>query len=288
MSRRERTIARLAVLPGAGWLLALFVAPFVLVLAVSVATTDIVGRPVYGWHLEAYRLIFSNDFVVTFGRSIGYAAATTVVCLVLGYLVAYTVARYGGRYRSAIILLALLPWFVDYLIRIYSWIQIVGNGGVLNSVAHALGVDRNIDLLGHTPTVIGGLVYNFLPYMILALYTSIDQLDARVIEAGRDLYSSPVTTLLRVTIPCTLPGILSGCLLVFLPAVGDFATAQLLGSPDQYMIGNIIYTQVQTPGALPVGAGLTVLLVTLLAVLALAGAAVSTPWWRRLGVSVAR
>ncbi|TQS44783.1 ABC transporter permease [Cryptosporangium phraense] len=274
---KQKTLARLSLLPGSAWLIALFVAPFGVVLAVSLATTDIIGRPIYGWHTDAYRLVVDGGFLTVFARSLGYAAATTAICLVFGYLAAYTVARYGGRYRNALLLLVLVPWFVDYLIRIYSWIQLVGNGGVLSSV-----LGRNADLLGHSYTVIGGLVYNFLPYMILALYVSIDQLDASVIEAGRDLYGGPVATMFRVTIPCTLPGIGSGCLLVFLPAMGDFATSQLLGSPDQYMIGNIIAGQAQTAGALPVGAALTVLLVGLLALIALLGAAVSIPWRRRL------
>jgi spermidine/putrescine transport system permease protein len=138
-------------------------------------------------------------------------------------------------------------------------------------------------VIGHSYTVIGALVYNFLPYMILALYVSIDQLDGSLIEAGRDLYGGPVVTLFRVTIPNTLPGIGSGCLLVFLPALGDFATAQLLGSPSQYMIGNVISGQVTTPGALPIGAGLTVLLVGVLALVALLGRAGTLPWRRRLG-----
>lgn len=279
---KQKVLARLALLPGSAWLLALFLAPFVLVVMVSVATTDIVGRPVFGWHLDAYKLIFDDNFASVFGRSLYYAAAATAICLVFGYTAAYTMARYGGRYRNALLLLVLIPWFVDYLIRIYSWIQIVGSGGVLNSVMHALGFGGQVDLLGHSYTVIGGLVYNFLPYMILALYVSIDQLDASLIEAGRDLYGSPIITLLRVTVPCTLPGITSGCLLVFLPAVGDFATAQLLGSPNQYMLGNIIANEINTTGALPIGAGLTVLLVGALAALALLGMAVSTPYRRRL------
>lgn len=281
----RHTLARLAVLPGFFWLLVLFVAPFVVLFAISVASTDIVGRPIYGWHLDSYQMIADGHYGSIFLRSLGYAGATTVVCLVLGYVVAYTVARHGGPHRSLIILLILVPWFVDYLIRIYSWIQLVGNGGVLTHILNTLGLSGSADLLGHASTVIAGLVYNFLPYMILTLYLSIDQLDKRLIEAGQDLYASPATTLFRVTIPCTVPGIISGCILVFLPAVGDFATTQFLGSPPQTMIGNIIAAQVQTPGALPVAAGLTVLLVTLLAALALAATVTSMPLRRKLGIT---
>lgn len=282
---KQKFLARLALLPGSAWLLALFVAPFVLVLMVSVATTNIVSQPVYGWYLGTYRLIFTSNLTTVFLRSLSYAAVTTVICLLLGYTAAYTVARFGGRRKNLFLLLILIPWFVDYLIRIYSWIQIVGQDGVLDGVLSVVGIPHNLDLLQHGYTVIGGLVYNFLPYMILALYVSIDQLDASLIEAGRDLYGGSFATLVHVTLPCTLPGVTSGCLLVFLPSIGDFATAQLLGSPNQYMIGNIIFNEVQTPGGLPIGAGLTVVLVAFLVMLALIGMAVSSPWRRRLGAA---
>ncbi len=284
---RPHLLARLAILPGFGWLLALFVAPFLMLFVISVASTDIVGRPLYGWHPDSYQIIADGNYGSVFARSLGYAGATTVICLLLGYAVAYTIARHGGRHRSLLILAVLVPWFVDYLIRIYSWIQLVGNGGILTRVLNAIGLTGSTDLLGHSGTVIAGLVYNFLPYMILTLYLSIDQLDPRLIEAGRDLYASPATTLLRVTIPCTVPGIISGSLLVFLPSVGDFATAEFLGSPPQTMIGNIITTQVQTPGALPVAAALTVLLVTVLATLAVAAIVASIPLRRKLGMTLA-
>lgn len=284
----RHAVARLAILPGFAWLLALFITPFIVLFVISVATTDIVGRPIYGWHLDGYQMIADGNYAGVFARSVGYAAVTTVICLLLGYVVAYTVARHGGRHRSLIILGVLVPWFVDYLIRIYAWIQLVGNGGVLARLLNAVGLTGSADLLGHSSTVIAGLVYNFLPYMILTLYLSIDQLDPRLVEAGRDLYASPAATLLRVTIPCTVPGIVSGCILVFLPSVGDFATAEFLGSPPQTMIGNIITAQVQTPGALPVAAGLTVLLVAVLAALALAAVVISIPLRRKLGMTHAQ
>jgi spermidine/putrescine transport system permease protein len=274
---KQTTLARISLLPGTLWLLLLFVAPWAVVVAVSLATTNILGLPVYGMHFGNYSQIFQPDVLGVFWRSLEYAAIATACCLVFGYATAYTVARYGGRYRHLIILLVLVPWLVDYLVRIYSWIQILGQGGVLNSLAHALGVTSNVDLLGHTYTVIGGLAYSFLPYMVLAVYVSVEQVDDSVIEAGRDLYGSAASTFVHVTLPCTLPGILSGSMLVFLPAIGDFATAQLLGSPDQYMVGNIISNDASTPGGLPISAGLTVLLIAVLGVVALAYLAAVRP-----------
>jgi spermidine/putrescine transport system permease protein len=280
---KQATLARVSLIPGTIWLLALFVAPWAVVVAVSLATTNLLGLPVYGFHPQTYQQIVQPDILDVFARSLGYAALATAVCLLLGYTTAYTVARYGGRYRHFLILAVLVPWFVDYLIRIYSWIEIVGQGGLLNSLVHALGLHASVDLLGQSYTVIGGLAYNFLPYMVLAVYVSVEQLDPSVLEAGRDLYGTAWSTFTHVTVPCTLPGILSGCVLVFLPAVGDFATAQLLGSPNQYMVGNIISGDANTPGGLPISAGLTVLLIGVLGVAALAYLAAARPL-RRSGV----
>jgi spermidine/putrescine transport system permease protein len=274
---KQTTLARISLLPGTLWLVVLFVAPWAVVVAVSLATTNILGLPVYGTHFGNYSQIVQPQVLGVFARSLSYAGITTVVCLLLGYTTAYTIARYGGRYRHLIILLVLVPWLVDYLIRIYSWIQIVGQGGVLNSLVHALGANVNVDLLGHTYTVIGGLAYSYLPYMVLAVYVSVEQLDDSVLEAGRDLYGGAWSVFTHVTLPCTLPGVLSGSILVFLPAIGDFATAQLLGSPDQYMVGNIISNDASTPGGLPISAGLTVLLIGVLGVVALAYLAAARP-----------
>lgn len=264
---RQRTLARLALIPGSAWLLVLFVVPWGVVVAMSLATTDILGLPVWGFHPGNYSQVFQPHFIPVFVRSLLYAASATAVCLLLGYTTAYTIARYGGRFRHGLVLLVLVPWFADYLVRIYSWIGIVGEGGLLGGALSKLGLaSSNLDLTGHAYTVIGGLAASFLPYMVLPLYATIDQLEDSILEAGRDLYGSAVGTFIHVTLPCTARGIVAGCLLVFLPACGDFATAQLLGSPEQYMIGNLIATEVTTPNALPIGAGLTVLLVAVLAI----------------------
>lgn len=278
---KQTTLARISLLPGTLWLLLLFVAPWAVVVAVSLASTNILGLPVYGTHFGNYSQIVQPDVLGVFWRSLEYAALATAACLLFGYATAYTVARYGGRYRHLLILLVLVPWLVDYLVRIYSWIQILGQGGVLNSLVHALGANLDVNLLGQTYTVIGGLAYSYLPYMVLAVYVSVEQLDDSVLEAGRDLYGSAAATFRHVTLPCTLPGVLSGCLLVFLPAIGDFATAQLLGSPNQYMVGNIISDDASNPGGLPISAGLTVLLIAVLGIVALAYMAAARPLVRR-------
>jgi spermidine/putrescine transport system permease protein len=265
---REKTLARLLLIPGTIWLLLLFVVPLGLAVVVSFATTDIVGMPVYSFHPENYHLVFNPLFARVFLRSLFYAGSATVICLVLGYSTAYTAARFGGRYRNLIILLILLPFFVDYLVRIYSWIVILGTGGVIPSLLKTVGVGGHfgLTLTGNSYAVILGLVYNLIPLMILPLYVSIERMDPALIEAGKDLYGTPRSTFFHVTLRYTVPGIASGCLLVFLPATGDFATAQLLGGPQQYMIGNLIQGRLSIYGGLPLGAGLTVVLICVLGV----------------------
>ena len=265
---REKTLARLLLIPGTIWLLLLFVAPLALAVVVSFARTDIVGMPVYGFHPDNYRDVFDPLFIRVFVRSLVYAGSATIICLILGYATAYTAARFGGRYRHAIIVLVLLPFFVDYLVRIYAWIVILGNGGLISTLLKTAGIGGpfGVTLTGSAYAVVLGLVYSLLPLMILPVYVSIERMNPQVIEAGKDLYGTPFATFFHVTLRYTVPGIASGCLLVFLPAVGDFAAAQLLGGAGQYMIGNLIQGRLVTYGGLPMGAGLTVVLIGVLAV----------------------
>jgi len=259
---------RLLLLPGALWLVLLFVIPFGVVVAMSFGTTDIIGRPIFGWHPENYALVVDPSYVPVLVRSAIFAVTTTVLCLLIGYPVAYMIARYGGRYRNLLVVLIILPWFADYLVRIYAWFVILGNQGIVNGVLHAIGMPGNPPILFlNTPmSVIGGLVYDYLPYMILPIYAALERMDPSVIEAGKDLYGSPVRTFLHVTWPYTITGVIAGALLVGLPAVGDFATAQILGGTNTYMIGNLIQDSFQN-GDWPFGSALTVVLMAILSIL---------------------
>jgi spermidine/putrescine transport system permease protein len=268
---RQTSIARVFLIPGTLWLVALFLVPLGLVVGVSLATTDVVGRPVYGLHFENYHQVFQSLFIPVFLRSLEYALATTVGCLAIGYPTAYTIARFGGRYRNMLILLVILPWFVDYLVRIYAWFELLGQDGLVSTALQKLGLAPavGVSFLGTSYAVVGGLIYSYLPYMILAVYVAVESLDPALIEAGKDLYGTPRATFLHVTLPNTLAGVVAGCILVFLPASGDFATAQFLGGPEQSMIGNLVQSEMTITGAAPLGAGLTVVLVVLLAVVIL-------------------
>lgn len=269
MTATANRLWRWLLLPGALWLLVLFIAPFGVVILVSLGTTDILQRPVFGWYPENYAQVFDPLFIPVILRSALFAMVTTVLCLVIGYPVAYMIARYGGRFRNLLIVLIILPWFADYLVRIYAWFVILGNEGIVNGILHAIGLTGNPPIIFlNTPfAVVGGLVYDFLPFMILPIYASLERMNPSLIEAGKDLYGTPLQTFLHVTWPATVQGVVAGAVLVGLPAVGDFATAQILGGPNTYMIGNLIQDQFTNGGYWPFGAALTIVLMILLSLL---------------------
>lgn len=248
--------------PGTIWLVLLFVVPLAIIVVVSFATSNIINRPVLGWHPDNYSQVFQLLYLRLLLRSLGYAGLTMTLCLLVGYPVAYTVARFGGRRRNLLIALVVLPWLIDYLVRIYAWVVILGNDGLVNGLLHRLGVAGTPPVqLTNTPlAVITGLVYSYFPLMVMPLYATLEQLDPSLIEAGKDLYAGPRRTFWHVTLPNSIQGVVAGCLLVFLPAVGDFATAKLLGGTSTYMIGNLISDQFQESGVWPFGAAITVVL----------------------------
>jgi spermidine/putrescine transport system permease protein len=254
-------------LPGAVWLLLLFAIPCLLVLALSFGYVDDLGRAVYSTRTNNYSAAFDPIYIPVLLRSILYALITAVLCLVIGYPVAYYIARYGGRYKSALIALLVLPFFVNYLVRTYAWVALLADEGLINNGLTSLGViDSPLRLINTPGAVIGGLTYGYLVFMILPVYGSIERLDRSVIEAGKDLYGTPLQTFLHVTLPQTKQGILAGSVLVFLPAVGDFVSAQLLGGPSTYMVGNLIQDQFFAANNWPFGAALTVVMMLFLSV----------------------
>jgi spermidine/putrescine transport system permease protein len=254
-------------LPGGIWLVALFLIPCVLVLALSFGYVDDLGRAVYSTETANYAAAFDPIYVPVLLRSILYAALTTLLCLAIGYPVAYYIARYGGRYRNALIALLVLPFFVNYLVRTYAWVALLSDEGLVNTGLSDLGlIDDPLRMINTPFAVIGGLTYGYLIFMILPVYGSIERLDKSVIEAGKDLYGSPFQTFLHVTLPQTKQGILAGAVLVFLPSVGDFVSAQLLGGPDTYMVGNLIQDQFFAANNWPFGAALTVVMMLFLSI----------------------
>jgi len=245
--------------PGALWLAFFFAVPFGIAIAISFGQAAEFGGVIYGWHPENYADALDPLFAPILLRSVGYAAATALLCLAIGYPVAYTIARFGGRWKNALIALILLPFLINYLVRTYAWVALLSDEGLLSNIA-----GRPLGIINTPVAVIGGLVYGYLGFMILPIYASLERMDPALIEAGKDLYGGPRQTFWHVTWPQTLPGVLAGALLVFLPAVGDFVSAQLLGGPDTYMIGNLIQQQFYGADNWPFGAALTVVLMAFL------------------------
>jgi spermidine/putrescine transport system permease protein len=255
------------ILPGGLWLLLLFLVPLVFVLALSFGYVDELGRAVYAFELSNYADAFDPVYLPVLLRSVLYAAATAAICLAIGYPVAYYIARFGGSRKHILIALLVLPFLVNYLVRTYAWVALLADEGLVNNAIVDLGLrDQGIQMINTPWAVIGGLAYGYLAFMVLPVYASLERLDPSVIEAGKDLYGSPLRTFLHVTLPQTKQGILAGCVLVFLPAVGDFVSAQLLGGPDTYMVGNLIQDQFFAASNWPFGSALTVVMMLFLSI----------------------
>ena len=200
---------------------------------------------------------------VQFVRSAEYAGAATVIALAISYPLAYWIAFRGGRWKNLFLLCVIAPFFVTYLIRTLAWETILADDGFVATTLrhlHVLGADGR--LLATSIAVVAGITYNFLPFMVLPLYVSLEQIDGRLIEAAQDLYASKPKAFLRVTLPLSLPGVFAGTLLTFIPAAGDFINAQLLGTPRQYMIGNVIQSQFLAVRDYPSAAALSFVLMT--------------------------
>jgi spermidine/putrescine transport system permease protein len=249
----ENRFASAFLVPGGLWLLLLFVTPLCFLLAISFGYTDDLGEAIYSTRLDNYERLVDPDFLPVLFRSVGFALAAVVLCLLIGYPVAYYIAIFGGRWKNTLIALVVLPFFVNYLIRTYAWIALLGDDGMVNGV-----LDSSVRFLNTPYAVIGGLVYGFLAFMILPIYASLDRMDPALIEAGKDLYGGPWQTFRHITLPHTIQGVLAGSVLVFLPAVGDFVSASLLGGPEEVMVGNLIQQQFQASDNWPFGAALTV------------------------------
>ena len=259
----DRFAARFLI-PGGLWLLLFFAVPLGIVVALSFGSPGELGGAVYGFNPENYSARVRPAVragAAALGRLRG--GARWCSASLLGYPVAYYIARFGGRHKHVLIALVVLPFFVNYLVRTYAWVAILSDEGLVNGLLNSLGIET-VQFVNTPWAVIGGLVYGYLAFMILPLYAALDRMDPSLIEAGKDLYGSGWQTFRHVTWPTTFQGVLAGSVLVFLPAVGDFVSAQLLGGPDTYMVGNLIQQQFFGAEDWPFGAALTTLMMLFL------------------------
>ncbi len=266
-STMRRALGGIALVPGVVWLALFFLVPLAMMFVVSLgsrgeADSLILDRP----SLDNYARALDPVFLPTFWNSIRYAVATTVLCLVIGYPIAYWISRYGGRNKTLLLIIVMLPFWTSYLIRTYAWMTILSDYGVVNSILSELGLTSEpIILLNTDFSVILGMTYGFLPFAILPLYVSIDRLDPALVPAARDLYSSGRAAFLHVTLPLTMPGVIAASILTFIPALGDFVTPDLLGGTESTTIAKIIQELFLQGRDWPYGAslGFLVMVVTL-------------------------
>ncbi|MDK1475133.1 ABC transporter permease [Streptomyces sp. 549] len=273
--RRRRATAYWLLLPAGLWLAVFFVAPLFYQASTSVQTGSLEEGYRVTWHFATYWEALQN-YGPHFLRSFGYAATATVLCLVIGYPLAYLIAFRAGRWRALLLVMVIAPFFTSFLIRTLAWKTILSDGGPVVSVLGAVGVLDVTSWLGLTSesrvlatplAVVCGLTYNFLPFMILPLYGSLERIEPSLHEAARDLYATPATTFRKVTFPLSLPGVVAGTLLTFIPASGDYINAQLLGSPNEQMVGNAIQKQFLNVLDYPTAAAMSFLLMALILVM---------------------
>jgi spermidine/putrescine transport system permease protein len=242
-SGRRRFAPYLLLAPGLVYLVVFFLVPMYYLAKTSLEQGSLELGYTFSWAWSNYGNAISA-YQTQFLRSIEYAGIATIISLLVSYPLAYWIAFRGGRWKNLFLLLVIAPFFVTYLIRTLAWETILSDDGLVVKILrdiHVLGPSGR--LLATSAAVIAGITYNFLPFMVLPLYVSIEQIDTRLLDAAHDLYASRIQSFLRVTLPLSLPGVFAGSMLTFIPAAGDFVNAQLLGTPQQYMIGNVIQSK---------------------------------------------
>jgi spermidine/putrescine transport system permease protein len=248
-TRRRSLLPYLLLAPGLLWLAVFFVVPALTLVSTSLFSGSLEAGYVLTWEFGNYPLAWSQ-YAEQLGRSFLYAGLATALALLIGYPLAYTIAFKAGRWRNVLLILVIAPFYTSFLIRTLAWKIILSDNGAVVEWLERLGVLQVLSVVGLTApdrvlatplAVVTGLTYNFLPFMVLPLYASLERLDPRLVEAAGDLYASPFTAFRRVTFPLSLPGVVAGTLLTFIPAAGDYINAQLLGSlPATAMVGTVI------------------------------------------------
>lgn len=262
----RRTLATLA-LPATLWLVIFFALPLLLVLIISLMQRGRYGGVVAAFSLDNYGRLLNPTFLTIFVNSLEMAVVTTVLCLLLGYPLAYFIARARSGLRNALLLLVIIPFWTNFLVRTYAWMIILRQEGLLNIALQGLGLTREpVDLLFTPTAVIIGLVYGYLPFMVLPLYAIIEKFDFALVEAAQDLGASESKAFRHVMLPQTMPGIVAGCILVFIPSLGAYITPDILGGAKVMMVGNLITQQFLRARHWPFGSALSILLMAIVAV----------------------
>lgn len=270
LNRRPRLVVAALLAPGTFWLLVFFFVPIAVVLAYSFMPRGVYGGVTAGATLDHYRRFLDPLYLTVLRRTVALAVACTGLCLLAGYPVAYAIAR-AGRWKNLLLFLIVMPLWTSFLVRTYAMIFLLRDTGFVNSVLLALGVVREPLTLLYTPgAVLAGLVYGYLPLMILPIYVSLEKLDPTLLEAAEVLGARPAARFWRIVVPLSAPGIVAGAMLVFIPALGAFLTPDLLGGAKQMMVGTLVQNQFGAARNWPFGSAASFILmaVVLFAVLA--------------------
>ena len=261
------------------WLIIFFLAPFFMVLKISLAESVFAQppyAPLFEWVSDgvlAIRIVFDNFlylwedslYVNTYLNSIKISSISTVLCLLIGYPIAYGIVRSSPTARNIFLLLVILPFWTSFLLRVYAWMGLLADQGTINNLLIWLGIiDEPIRMLYTEFSVYVGVVYTYLPFMILPLYANMEKLDLSLLEAAADLGAKPAVTFLTVTLPMTLPGIIAGSLLVFIPATGEYVIPDLLGGGNVQMIGRVLYNEFAANTDWPVASAVAIVLLLVL------------------------
>ena len=269
---RDSLKALLLIFPSLLFLALFFAFPFLINAQYSISEVDQFNRLIVGvFTVENYVSVFEGLYLTIFFRSLWIALATTVLCIVLGYPISYWIGVKAGKMKNLAMLLVIIPFWSSFLIRTYAMMSLLYRGGVINQMLLQLNIIHEpLDLL-YTPfSVMLGMVYNYLPYMILPLYASTEKLDMSLLEAGQSLGANHAKVFLKITLPLTKPGILAGSILVFVPSVGEFVVPQLLGGTSSVMVGQLIWNQFQAyTGSWTFGSAVSIVVVTLVLALVL-------------------
>jgi putrescine transport system permease protein len=263
------------------WLLVFFVVPFIIVLKISVADTRLAippYTPLLEWseaqvvaiklHLENFTFLLSDPlYTNAYLNSLKLAAISTLLCLLVGYPMAYGIARATPAWRNVLLMMVVLPFWTSFLLRVYAWVGMLRSDGIINDILLALHIiDQPLVMLQTNGAVYVGIVYSYLPFMVMPLYATLEKMDLTLLEAAADLGCRPTKAFLKITLPLSMPGIIAGAMLVFIPAVGEFVIPALLGGPDSLMIGRVLWDEFFANRDWPVASAVAVAMLLLLVV----------------------
>jgi spermidine/putrescine transport system permease protein len=261
LRRRPALVPLLLLAPAIAWLVAFYVYPATQMLQTSLWSGTLETGFAFSWANAATYSTALGRYSDQFLRSILYAAVSTLVCLALAFPLAYTIAYRAGRFRTLLLFIVIAPFFTSFLLRVLAWKTVLGDDGFLLGPLKSIGVlPEEFRILATPIAVIFGISYNFFPFMVLPIYVSLEKIDRRLVEAAKDLYAGPVRAFRRITLPLALPGVFAGSLLVFIPAMGDFVNAELLGSVQTRLIGNVIQSRFLVNNDYPTAAALSFML----------------------------